>query len=80
MMLAVFPCTNLYAHFEISHKTLDGNAKMRINPKNAHKKNVCAPLIRTNFLCKKKNAQSKKCTPTMETHLPNKSPHVHRKK
>ncbi len=37
--LAAFPSTCFYAHFGLSHKkTLDGNAKMRINSKNAHKK------------------------------------------
>ncbi len=37
--LAAFPSTYFYAHFRISHKkTLDGNGKMRINSKNAHKK------------------------------------------
>ncbi len=37
--LAAFPSTYFYAHFRISHKkTLDGNGKMCINSKNAHKK------------------------------------------
>ncbi len=41
MSIAMFPSTYLYAHFGISHlkkkkKVLDGNAKMRINSKNAH--------------------------------------------
>ncbi len=41
--VAAFPSTYFYAHFRISHKkTLDGNGKMRINSKNAHKK-----LLRT---------------------------------
>ncbi len=39
MSVAAFPSTYFYAHFGLSHKkTLDGNAKMRINSKNAHKK------------------------------------------
>ncbi len=38
-------------------KTLDGNTKMCINSKNAHKKNLCAHLSRINFLSDKK-----KCT------------------
>ncbi len=63
--LAAFPSTYFYAHFGLSHKkkkTLDGNAKMRRNSKNAHKKNVCAHLSRINFLSGKKKAQT-----TMET-------------
>ncbi len=39
--IAAFPSTCFYAHFGISHKkTLDGNAKMCINSKNAHKKRM----------------------------------------
>ncbi len=37
--VSMFPSIYFYAHFGIAHKkTLDGNAKMRINSKNAHKK------------------------------------------
>jgi len=50
-------------------KTLDGNAKMFINSKNAHKKCMCS-IVSDNYLSDKKT-----CTQTMmETHLPNKSP------
>ncbi len=54
LSLAMFPPTYFYAHFGISHnKTLDGNAKMRINSKNVHKKNVYTQLSRINFLSDK---------------------------
>ncbi len=43
-----------YAHLRILHKKyLDGNGKMRINSKNAHK-SVCSHLSRINFLSGKK--------------------------
>ncbi len=40
LSLAMFPQTYFYAHFGISHKKTTGNAKMRINSKNAHKKSI----------------------------------------
>ncbi len=47
--LAAFPSTCFYAHFGLSHKkTLDGNAKMRINSK-MRIKNLCAHLSRIHF-------------------------------
>ncbi len=58
--LAAFPSTYFYAHFGISHyKTLDGNAKMRINSKLKY-------LSRIHFLSDKKRM----CMNKMETHLP----------
>lgn len=49
---AMFPSTYFYAHFGIDI-TLDGNAKMQINSKNA-RKNVCAHRSRIHFLPGKK--------------------------
>ncbi len=41
VLVAAFLSTYFYAHFRISHKkTLDGNGKMHINKKNAHKKHM----------------------------------------
>ncbi len=41
MSLAMIPSTYFYPHCEISHKKmLEGNAKMRINSKNVHKKRM----------------------------------------
>ncbi len=55
-------------------QSLNGNAKMRINSKNAHKKRM-----RT-FEWDKLLSDKKKCAQTMtETHLPNKFLHAHRK-
>ncbi len=71
----MFRSTNLYARFGLSHKkTLDGNAKMRINLKNAHKK-TCAHLNRIHFL-----SDNKKCEETtMGTNLLYNFLYAHRK-
>lgn len=53
LSIAMFPSTNLYAHFGIALKTLDGNTKMLMNSKNVHK-NVCTQLSKINFLSVKK--------------------------
>ncbi len=47
----------LQGYIGISHKKmLDGNAKMRINSNNVHKKNVCTQLSRINSYPVRKRA------------------------